>query len=147
AAFDAYIGYTRMFTDTTDVFAMHRNILLMSDDPDTQQSMYDDYRSVLDRMLSGFTPLERLADGAEVGVFATAMTQLTELASAMDEAVELAMQRSAYVGYTISTQQAAPLRIEAMALVDQIIDRNAQYLMKSVGEASENFETDRNFLI
>ncbi|WP_169195605.1 methyl-accepting chemotaxis protein [Devosia sp. MC1541] len=147
AAFEAYIGYTRMFTDTADVFAMHRNIMLLSDEPATQQAMYDDYRAVLDRMLSGVTRLERLAVGDEVAVFASAMTQLTELAGAMDEAVDLAMQRSAYVGYTISTQQAAPFRLEAMALVDQIIDRNAQYLMKSVAEAGHTFETDRNFLI
>ncbi|WP_367948192.1 methyl-accepting chemotaxis protein [Devosia sp. WQ 349K1] len=145
-AFEAYIGYTRMFTDTADVFAMHRNILLLSDDPATQQAMHDDYRAVLDRMLSGVTRLERLAIGDEVAVFASAMSQLTELAGAMDEAVDLAMQRSAYVGYTISTQRAAPLRIEAMALIDQIIDRNAQYLMKSVGEAKQTFETERNFL-
>jgi methyl-accepting chemotaxis protein len=147
AAFEAYIGYTRMFTDTTDVFAMHRNILLTSDEPAAQQGMYDDYRAVLDRMLSGVTRLERLAVGDEVAVFAAAMTQLTELSGAMDDAVELAMQRSAYVGYTISTQQAAPLRVEAMQLVDQIIDRNAQYLMKSVVEAGQSFETDRNFLV
>nr|WP_248309011.1 methyl-accepting chemotaxis protein [Devosia sp. MC532] len=145
-AFDAYVGYTRMAEDTAALFSKHRDILLHSANPETQDRLADEYRTVLDRMLNGVTRLETHAVAGEVAVFADAMKKLNALATVMDATVELALERSSYQSF-LKSNEAVPLREQANAIIDDIIDRNAQFLMQSVVDAQESYQTERNFLL
>jgi len=147
SAFPTYVDASQMFLDVSDIFRQQRNVLLASSDPVKQAEWHQDYKDVLVELKANLPRLERSVMGAEVQLLKAAEADYAEMVVAMDKAVNLAVQHSQYNATETATERAAPLRNQAVTLLDGIVDRNAASLKASVETANTLYETSRTMLI
>jgi methyl-accepting chemotaxis protein len=146
-AFQAYQATSDLFLMASDVFRQHRNILLASGNPAKQDEWLKDFNTVVLTIEPAVERLSRFMSPADQAAFAQVRAAVVEMIEAMSAGNEIALQRSDYVAGNINSTEAAPLRQQIAALIDDIVERNDALLETEVAEASALYDQSRLFLI
>lgn len=147
AAFAAYETASTLFLDASDVFRQHRNVLLASGNPAKQDEWYGDFDGVQERIQPGIDQLGRQVGPGEAGLFAQLRNDFAAMFAAMDKGNAIAIQRSQYNAGEILDNIGAPLRAEAIAVLDRVVARNSQTVADALTDANNLHEQTRLFLI
>ena len=138
---------TELLTDVTDAFAHHRDVLLASSNPETQDAWLNKFNTVSAGLTPGLERLSRVVGSSDQAALSQVRTDLAELMDVMTAGNNLAVQRSDYVTGTINDTEAAPLRREISGLIDGIVARNDALLAEAVDGANAMYEQSRLVLI
>ncbi|MCW5719867.1 MAG: MCP four helix bundle domain-containing protein [Devosia sp.] len=147
SAFPAFEAANSLLLDASDIFRQHRNVLLASGNPAKQDQWFGDFDGVRKRIEPNIDRLTRLLGPSEAAVAQQLRADFDQMFAAMDKGNAVAIQRSQYNATEIANTRSAPLRLEAVAVLDRIIDRNAQTTAKALEDAESLYEQTRLFLI
>ncbi|MCR6635885.1 methyl-accepting chemotaxis protein [Devosia sp.] len=146
SAFPAYQQATDMFLTMTDIFRQQRNVLLASMDRELQDKWHTDYLDGVAAIASQMPTLGRALPASEAGLFGAVQAAYEEMVLAMDKAVAMSITRADLLA-TEQVDAANAIRLEAVAILDTMIQTNRDALRDGVLQANATYQNSMMLLL